>query len=67
MDKPLQSVIGDYDDDSISDLMVKFDRQALIQYLKTKGIADAEVTLAITGEANGISFETTGTIKIVSK
>jgi len=67
MDKPLQSVIGDYDDDSISDLMVKFDRQALIQYLETDGIADAEVTFAITGEANGISFETTDTIKIVSK
>jgi len=50
IDKPLESVIGDYDNDGITDLMVKFDRQALIEYLKTKGTTDAEVTIAITGE-----------------
>ncbi len=65
VDKPLESVIGDYDNDAIPDLMVKFDRQALIEFLKTKGVTDAEATLAITGEANGISFEVTDTIKVI--
>jgi len=67
VDKPLESVIGDYDNDTISDLMVKFDRQALIECLKTKGITGVEVTLTITGEANGISFEVTDTIKVIGQ
>ena len=67
VDKPLESVVGDYDNDTLSDLMVKFDRQALIEYLKTKGITVAEVTLAITAEANGISFEATDTIKVIGQ
>ncbi len=67
MDKPLKSVIGDHDDDGVADLMVKFDRQAVIEYLKTKVITDAEVTLAITGETNGASFEVTDTIKVIGQ
>ncbi len=67
VNKPLESVIGDYDDDGIADLMVKFDRQALIGYLKTEGVADARVTLATTGQANGTSFEATDTIIIVGQ
>jgi len=67
LDKPLESVIGDYDNDTIPDSMVKFDKQALIEYLKNKGITDAEATLAITGEANGLSFEATDTIKVVGQ
>ena len=67
LDKPFESVIGDYDNDGITDLMVKFDRQALIEYIRTKGIRDAEVTLAITGEANGKSFEVTDTIKVIGQ
>lgn len=65
--KPLESVIGDYDNDTIPDLMVKFDRQALIEFLKTQGSTGAEATLAISGEANGISFEATDTIKVIGK
>ena len=67
IDKPLESVIGDCDNDGITDLMVKFDRQALIEYLKTKGTTDAEVTIAITGETNGKSFEVTDTIKVIGQ
>jgi len=67
LDKPLESVIGDYGNDGITDLRVKFDRQALIEYLKTKGITDAEVTLVITGEANGKSFEVADTIKVIDQ
>ena len=67
VDKPLESVIGDYDNDNISDLMVKFSRKALIECLKTQGITGVEVTLKITGEANGISFEATDTIKVIGQ
>ncbi len=59
-----ESGIGDCDDDGIADLKIKFDRQALIAYLKIKGITNTEVTLAITGEANGKSFEVTDTIRV---
>ncbi len=67
VDKPLESVIGDYDNDAIPDLMVKFDRQALIEFLKTEGFTDAEATLAISAEANGVSFDATDTIKVIRK
>ncbi len=32
--------IGDYDDDGIPDLMVKFDRKALIEHLEEMGVED---------------------------
>ena len=67
VDRPLESVIGDYDNDGITDLMVKFDRQTLIEYLETKGTTDAGVTIAITGETNGKSFEVTDTIKVIGQ
>ena len=67
VDKPLESVIGDHDNDGITDLMVKFDRQVLIEYIRTEGITEAEVTLSITGKANGKSFEATDTIKVIGQ
>jgi PKD repeat protein len=67
IDKPLESVVGDYDNDGVTDLMVKFDRQALIEYLKAQGITEAEVTLTITGEAGGIQLEGSDTIQVISK
>ncbi|UCH70867.1 MAG: hypothetical protein JSV29_02505, partial [Candidatus Bathyarchaeota archaeon] len=67
VDKPLESVIGDYDNDGITDLMVKFDRQVLIKYIRTEGITETEVTLAITGKATGKSFEATDTIKVIGQ
>jgi len=56
--------IGDYDDDGIPDLMVKFDRQALIDYLDgTTG----EVTLTVSGELNdGTSFEGSDTVTVIN-
>lgn len=55
---------GDVQDDV---LMVKFDRQALIEYLKAKGITDVEVTLTITGEVKGTPFKGTDTIKVIDE
>ena len=51
--------IGDNDMDGIPDLMVKFDRQALIQYLDG---ATGEITLIVTGKVNETPFEGSDTI-----
>jgi len=67
MKKPVESLTGDYDNDSIPDLMVKFDRQTVIEYIRTKGTKDTEMTLTITGEADGSSFEVSDTIKVLHK
>jgi hypothetical protein len=54
---------GDQDGDGIPDLMVKFDRQAVIEYLDgTTG----QMTLTVSGElTNGVLFEGSDTIAIV--
>ena len=55
------SEVGDHDDDGIPDLMVKFDRQELIPFLK---VGDAELT--VTGElVDGIPFEGSDTIRVI--
>ena len=51
IDKPLESVVGDYDDDGIPDLMFKFSRTEVSEYIHyVKGITYGDVTLTITGE-----------------
>ncbi len=55
--------VDDYDDDGISDLMVKFDRQALIEYLDG---ATGDVTLRVKGEVAETPFEGEDTITVVS-
>lgn len=68
IEQPLDSVIGDYDDDGIPDLMVKFDRQILIDYLEGQGVADGDaVTITVTGEVTGIAFVGTDTIRVLVK
>ena len=52
--------IGDYDGDSIPDLMVSFNRAEVIALA---GIGEA--TLTVTGEVNGIPFEGSDTIRII--
>ena len=56
--------VGDYDSDSVPDLMVKFDRQALIEYLDgTTG----EVTMTVSGElSDGALFEGSDTITVIN-
>ncbi len=66
---PRHITIEDYDNDTIPDLMVKFDRQAVTDFI----LANYEftgkfgiVTLTITGKLNdGTQFQGSDTIKII--
>ena len=55
-------IIGDYDSDGVPDLMVKFDRQAVIAYL---GDTTGEVTLTVSGRVAGVPFEGSDTITVI--
>jgi hypothetical protein len=59
--------IGDYDSDNIPDRMVKFDRQAVINYLAGLGIKrKSKAALTITGNLNnGILFEGKTVIRVI--
>jgi murein DD-endopeptidase MepM/ murein hydrolase activator NlpD len=57
--KPTQ--IGDYDNDGIPDLMVKFSRAA-VKSLLTPG---DQVQITITGQVAGIAFEGSDTIRVI--
>ena len=54
--------IGVFDEAGISDLMVKFDRQDLIDILSA-----GEATLTITGKVNDTPFEGSDTIRVIGK
>jgi hypothetical protein len=53
--------VGDYDNDGVKDLMVKFDRETVKSILNI-GIQ----TITITGTVSGIPFQGTDTIKVIS-
>jgi hypothetical protein len=64
---PLQIVsnpiIGDYDENGINDLEVKFERQELIPLLNA-----GNVSVSICGELNdGTNFEGSKAIKVINK
>jgi outer membrane protein assembly factor BamB len=63
------TAVGDYDSDGIPDLMVKFDRAAVQQYILDNLPIEAKfmtTTLTITGRLNdGTPFQGSDTIKIV--
>ena len=62
--------IVDHDGDEISERMVKFDGQALMDYLDTNDVDDdgtetADVVeLTITGKVAGFDFEDSDTIRV---
>lgn len=67
-DWPVESVVGDYDDDGIPDYMVKFDRQAVIDYLALMGANDGDqVELTLTGKVGETPFEGSDSITVISK
>ena len=60
--------VGDYDSDGVPDVMVKFDRATVAQYLRDNGILTGEVDLVITGETtNGSDFSGGDSVKVISK
>jgi Tol biopolymer transport system component len=66
-DPSAPKTIGDYDNDGVLDLMVKFDRAAVVQYIldhvSAKGML---VTLTVTGKLDdGTPFQGSDTIKII--
>ena len=62
------TVIGDYDNDMIPDLMVKFDRATVADYIRlTAGITSGEIELAVTGQANGADFAGSDSVRVIAK
>lgn len=62
VDPDAPSEIGDYDEDGIQDLMLKFNRQDLIAILPV-----GEAKLTITGKVNDTPLEGTDTILVIGK
>jgi len=58
--------IGDYDEDGIPDLMVKFDRASIASWIYQNAGMQHEVTLTVTGElTDGTPFEGADTIIVI--
>lgn len=69
-DWPLESVVGDYDDDGIPDMMVKFNRadvKSLVNTVDVDGDTgdNRQVTLTIIGTVAGQPFEGSDTIRVI--
>jgi hypothetical protein len=69
VEKPLESVIGDYDNDTVPDLMVKFNRTEVSKYILDQNIMQGNVTLTITGQLydTQYSFVATDTIRVINE
>lgn len=69
VDPSAPTAIGDYDSDGVPDLMIKFDRNAVIYYILDNIDIEgrfATTTLTITGNLNdGTPFQGSDTIKII--
>jgi parallel beta-helix repeat protein len=64
VNKTIESVIGDYDNDTIPDLMVKFDRASVSSYILSKNITYGNVTLTMTGMIADMPFEGSCVIRV---
>jgi len=72
VDPEVPTQLEDYDTDGVPDLMVKFDRAAVITWLGTVDYGEdpgksVEVTLVITGEVTGTPFEGADTVRLLLK
>ena len=59
------SEIGDYDNDGLLDLMVKFDRATVVQSLIDNSLTSGHVTLFIVGNVNSNAFIGADTINVI--
>jgi len=59
LSKPTE--IGDYDNDGIPDLMIKFDREAVQEILDV----GEQIEITISGEVDGILFEGSDSIRVI--
>jgi len=58
--------VGDSDNDTVPDLMVKFDRQSVIAYIIGQGITSGNVMLTVTGNLDdGTAFEGSDIIRVI--
>ncbi len=64
--KRVPTKIGPYDGDSIPDLIVQFDIAMVSELILSRDIKYGNVTLTITGEINGTSFEGSDSIRVIS-
>jgi hypothetical protein len=61
---PNRYIIGDFDEDGIGELMVRFDRAAVVEFLQTAGLSE----MIITGELkDGTLFEGRDVIRSLSR
>jgi len=74
VDSSAPATVGDYDSNGIPDLMVKFDRATVVEYLGTVDTVDdgtgidEDVELTITGElTGGTPFEGSDTVRVIKK
>jgi len=60
--------LGDYDSDGIQDLMVKFDRASVVQFLKDNGLVGIEVELMVAGgTTQGLDVSGADSIRTIAK
>ena len=60
-----QIVFGDYDEDGVNDLMVKFNRQTIISFLLADGNESGEASMCVAGELfDGTKFSGKDTITV---
>lgn len=69
-DWPLESVIGDYDNDGVADMLVKFLRADVIALVKAIDMDgdtgdDRQVTLTLLGTVASESFEGSDTVRVI--
>jgi hypothetical protein len=59
------TAIGDYDRDGIPDLMLKFNRSAVVQYMVSQGVEFANATLTLSGHLkDGTSFQGSDVVRV---
>lgn len=59
------TAIGDYDNDTIPDLMVRFNRTAVSEFILSEGLMTGNVTLTVTGNlTDGNSFQGSAVITV---